>query len=141
MALTLNTVIDGPRRAVIQVQIDDTSGDEAATVVVDISALNPNGDGLVPVRVTVERVCASLDGFSARLEYDHTANTLILPIATDLTIDKLFRTDKREFPGSAGWKDTGTIGDGTGDIVITTTGNLAGDFGVMEISVRKEYAE
>lgn len=134
MALTLNNVVDGPRRVVTQIQIDDTSGDEAGTAVIDLSALTP-----APVALTIERVTANIVGFSATLEFDHTTDTLIIALADGDSVDFVWRGASHAGPGADGWKDTGTPGDGTGDVIITTTGNLAGDAGTIQIVAKKEF--
>jgi len=127
--VTLRTLIDGPKTAIIHVYLnsDGASGELADQVVVDASALIP-----VPSKVTIEEVWWDFVGFDGLLEFDATADTPAwkLPAGSG--------QGHRKFYLFGGIKDNSGAGS-TGDVLLTTNGfTAAGDEGTMIIKVRKD---
>lgn len=106
---SLQTLLDGVRKAVIKFEgILDTS-DLGSTVVVDASALQG-----APTKVRVDRIQYSVeDGLSVNLLFDATTDVRVLQLNGQGTIDG---NPFGGFPNNAG---TGV----TGDILATTTGH------------------
>lgn len=126
--VTLRTLVDGPKTAVVHVHLlcDGASGELTDQVVVDVSTFSP-----VPTKVTIEEVWYSLVGFDAMLEFDATA---------DKAAWKLGSSDSGyiDFRCFGGLKDNSGSGS-TGDVVLTTAGfTAATDEGTLIIKVRKD---
>lgn len=122
-AVTTEYVFNGGRRKVLHLtNISDATG-ESAVVKADISALTFNGG--VPTYTTVDMIDYNIQGMSSvRLYWDHTTDDeiAILPAGVG-TI---------HFEATGGKTDPRTSG-GTGDIVLTTNGQVSG--GTYDISI------
>lgn len=128
--ITLTTMMDGPRNVIRRIQISgDNSGDEAATQVLDASALATwRNQACNDVRI--DRVVSNLAGFAAQLLFDATANVKAIDIS-----DGDSDTDLSD---SGGITNNAGVGK-TGDILLTTTG-LGTEEGTIIIYGRKGYA-
>lgn len=124
----INTIIDGPRHVVIQVGIEGTGGDAVGDTLLDISTLTP-----LAARLVIEKVTASLEAFSATLSFDRTTDVLFAALPASNHSNLNFKDNNT---AAGGWLDDGT--GGTGDILISTTGIVAGVRGVVEIVARKK---
>jgi hypothetical protein len=116
-AVTVETVFNGQRRKIVHLtNISDSTG-ESAVVKVDISALTFGG-GQVPTYSTVDMIDYNIQGMSSvRLYWDHTADDEIAILPAGMgTI---------HFEAFGGKTDPRTAG-GTGDIVLTTNGQVSG---------------
>lgn len=125
--VTKQKVIDGDRNAVIHVWIagEAAGSDETDTVIVDVSDLSGS-----PSEVSLQKVHASLSGFTALLEWDATTDVPFfqLPDGSEVNAD---------FCGFGGLQNNAGTGV-TGDITITTTGlDAATDHGHITLWVRK----
>lgn len=126
--VTLRTLVDGPRHAVIHVHLksDGASGELTDSVVVDVSTLNP-----APSKVTIEELHWDTSGFDSMLEFDATTDTAAWKLPAGYT-------GHQDFRSFGGIKDDSGSGT-TGDIVLSTTGfTAAGDEGTIIIKVRKD---
>lgn len=111
-AVSSQTIIDGPRNAVMKfTNLSDGTG-EAAVVKVDVSALQG-----APSKVRIEKVHYCVNGMVVTLLWDATTDVRIIELSGDGWLD--FR-DFGGLPNNAG---AGV----TGDIAFTTTGATAGD--------------
>ena len=116
---------DGKLNYKVKVHIDgDGSGDEAATLLIDVSTLNHAPTGLVLISVN-----SALVGFTAELEWDATTNIHFWEIPD---YDHSINLGEAGIPNNAG---AGV----TGDVDITTTGLGAGDTGHMVLLFEKRY--
>lgn len=125
--VTLRTLIDGPRQAVIHVHLlsDGAAGELADEVLVDVSTLSP-----APSKVTVEQIWWDIAGFDIFLEFDATADTALWKLGAGEGF--------QDFRSFGGIKDNTGAGS-TGDIVATTDGfTAATDEGTLIITVRKD---
>lgn len=121
--ITRQTLVNDARNLVVKIHIvGDSSGDEAATSLVDVSALDANMD-----RVKITRIQSSLEGFSVNLIWDATANVDIMTLTqTDMDMD---------FSSMGGL--TNNAGSGrTGDILMDTLG-LATEEGTIILHMKK----
>lgn len=125
--VTLRTLVDGPRHAVIHIHLlsDGAAGELADQVLVDVSTLNP-----VPAKTTVEQIWWDLAGFDLLLEFDATADTTLWKLGAGEGF--------QDFRSFGGIKDNTGSGS-TGDIVATSDGFTAvTDEGTLLIWVRKD---
>ena len=130
MADTLTRVIleDGPRRAVVRVQLNCDGTGSTDAILVDRSVL------VAPeaARLVIEKVDFSIDGMTIALEFDHTTDDHIASLTGWGEID--FTMNGRYH----GYVDPDSAG-GTGDIVGTTTGHSNGDTATLVFWLRKKY--
>jgi hypothetical protein len=126
---TVRKLIDGPRHTVIHAYMasDGSSGELTDQVLVDASTLDP-----VPTKLVVECVKWNLDGFTATLEFDATADVPFMVLDSGSDGDKDFRS-------VGGLVDNSGVGS-TGDITITSDGfSTVADNGSITIQVRKNF--
>lgn len=123
-AITKQTIINDSRNLVVKIHIvGDGSGDETATNLVDISALDSKAD-----RVKITKIISSLEGFSVNLIFDATANVDIMTLTqTDTTLDF---TDIGGLVNNAG-------SGRTGDILMDTVGLAAAEEGTIILHMKK----
>jgi len=104
----------------------DGTGESAVTKV-DISNLRGDG-GFIPTRTAIDRVKYDAYGFTAiRLYWDRTPAEDIVVLAGNNSSDLCFKS---------GIVDPGESGDGTGDILLTSTGATNGDTYTIQIDFR-----
>lgn len=123
------TILDGPRNAVIKVFLasDGAAGELTDEVVVDVSALYG-----APAKVHLTRVMHAFRGFDALLEWDATTDKGIMTLTPESGVSE---ADFRDFGGIPNDAGTGV----TGDILLTTTGFTAsGDTGWLLLEVVKD---
>ena len=117
-AVTAEYLYSGQRRKVLHLtNISDASG-ESGVIKADISTLTFN-NGVVPTYTAVDMIDYNIQGFtSIRLFWDHTTDDeiSILPAGGHGVID---------WNAVGGKTDPRTAG-GTGDILLTTAGAVAG---------------
>ena len=128
---TEQVINDGPRNLNIKYTIGGTSGDVAATKLVDVSDfVDAEGNTLGANSLTLIGIDASLTGFSCKLAWDATADVDLIEIPSD---DVLTR-DFREYGGIKNNSGAGS----TGDVMFTTTGFTAsGDGGHIYLKFKK----
>jgi len=128
---TQQVISDGSRNLYLKYTIAGTTGDAAATKLVDASAFSDaDGNALGANSLTLIGIDASLTGFSCKLVWDATANVDLIEIPSD---DVLTR-DFREHGGIKNNSGTGS----TGDVMFTTTGYTAsGDGGHIYLKFKK----
>lgn len=125
--VTKTAVVDGKHLAYVRVYLasDGSSGELTDEVLLDASAL-AGGKNIT----TIHRVQGSLTGFSAKLEFDATADVPFMTLAADTDFDYDHRANP--IPNNAG---SGI----TGDVTITTSGFTAsGDEGFLIFTVGKD---
>jgi hypothetical protein len=130
MAITVTTLHDGPRNAVVHVSIvGDGSGDLADEVLVDPAAFDPP----LPARpaLKISKIMYDFTGFNAYLEFDYlSSDTPIWSMSGD-------QPGCFDFDSLGGLTDRSNELDGSGKLQITTDGLAAGDRGSMVLWVRK----
>lgn len=124
-AVTSQTIVDGPRNAVMKfTNISDGTGESAVTKV-DVSALSGS-----PSRVRIERVHYDTDGMSVQILWDADSDVLALSIPQD----ESGTFDFCRFGGI-----TNNAGAGvTGDIKFTTVNHASGDTYNVTLEMVKE---
>ena len=131
MAQIVKTVIhDGPRNAVLHVSfVGDGGGDLTDEVLLDPAAFDPP----LPSRPAL-RICQlwyDFTGFDAYLEYDYLfSDTPIWTLSggqgTEICFEKF-----------GGLTDRSNPLDGSGKLMVTTSGLEVGDFGTLVLGVEK----
>jgi hypothetical protein len=114
--VTTETVFDGLKRKIVHwTSVSDGTGESGVTKV-DISALTFAG-GQTPTYTVIDRIDYDISGMTVRLYWDHTADDeiAILP-------DNSGSIDFWAMGGKADPQSTG----GTGDILLTTNGQVDG---------------
>jgi hypothetical protein len=116
-AVTSEYVFSGHKRKILHLtSVSDGTG-ESAVVKADISALTVDG-GKTPTYSTVDMIDFAIQGFTAvRLYWDHDTDDEIALLPTG--------TGTIHFGAIGGKTDPKTSG-GTGDIVLTTDGEVSG---------------
>lgn len=126
-AVTSQTLVDGPRNAVMKfTNISDSTG-EAAVTKVDVSALSG-----APASVVIERIDYNTRGMGVNILWDATADVL----AYALESDGGGCLDFTPFGGIPNNSGSGK----TGDINFTTQGAGAGDSYSIILHLRKKSA-
>lgn len=125
--VSTNTIFNGQRKLIIQLNsVSDGTG-ESAVVKVDKSTLI-GLDGAEPSKLVVESIDWMVDGMTVELFFDRTSDVKIATLVGSGYTDYMC-------PGP-GLQDTGT--GGTGDIILTTTGASAGDSYKILLVLRKK---
>lgn len=126
--ITRHTIVDGSRKLVVVIHIDgDGSGEETNTVLVDASTYSP-----AYTNCSLQNMHANLQGFTADLDWDATANVPITAVP-DYEVDYLLKDGLTPIPNNAG-------AGRTGDILISTTGLGVGDHGTIYLELNKKSA-
>jgi len=125
-AVTSQTLVDGPRNAVMKfTNVSDGTGESAITKV-DVSALSGS-----PTAVRVDRVIYSTTGMSVSMLWDATADVLLMALPAD-------RSDDIDLCDIGGIQNNAGAGV-TGDIQFTTLGHTAGDTYTIILHMVKKY--
>lgn len=121
MAATVQTIIGGPNRYVINVRggyaITDASADLTDSIILDISTITtgPAGPNIAPNKLSIQEIWWTINTYSyCLLEFDR---------GTDHVIDYFQGQGYMDFRPYGGKVDKGT--GGTGDLILTTSGGGA----------------
>lgn len=129
--VTITNILDGPRNAVFHVSLlGDGSGDVTDEVLIDpASSFNPALKDAPTI--TIEKLWYDFSGFNARLEFDYLVSDTP---AWSMSGNQAIQLD---FSCFGGIKDRSNELDGSGKLMLTTSGLGVGDFGTLIIHVRK----
>jgi|TARA_R100000742_G_C4263416_1_gene81271 hypothetical protein len=131
-AVTSTTILDGDRKAVIQLTNTSDGTGESAVTKVDVSALSTrSSDGATCTGCKIEKIVYTTFGMSVKLLWDATTDTIALDLNSGYS-------DSFDFSEFGGLQNTSGSGK-TGDIQLTTTGHASGDSYVIVLTVLKEY--
>lgn len=125
--ITKHTIQDGSKNLVVKVHIlGDGTGEETALVLLDASSYTPafTSGKLIGVH-------SALNGFTAHLDWDATANIPLLDIP-----DYEYNLNGEQIGWFGGIPNNAGAGK-TGDILMTTIGLGAGDHGTLILEIRK----
>ena len=124
---TLQTIHDGARNLVVKCKLTGDGTDVTALKLIDASTYTAPVPG-VGASLKVMKIISQMDGFTAALLWDATTDVEFVNIPNqEMTQDF---TDIGGLINNAG---TGI----TGDIMITTVGNAAGEDGTIILYMRK----
>lgn len=128
--ISVTTLLDGPRNAVVHVSfLGDGTGELTDEVLLDPAAFDPP---LPPVpALRIDRLWYAFAGFDARLQFDYLASNT--PVWSMLGGEAIHM----DFAGFGGLTDRSDALDGSGKLLLTTVGLEEGSFGSMVIWARK----
>jgi hypothetical protein len=131
-AVTSQTLIDGPNKAVMKfTNVSDGTG-ESAVVKVDVSALAASLDGDACSEVVIERIWWQCIGMKVKILFDATSDQFCIELGENQSGDH----DYSSFGGL-----TNNAGAGkTGDVSFTTVGHTSGDTYTVILYMRKKFA-
>ena len=130
-AVTSQTIIDGPKTAVLKfTNISDGTGEDAVKIV-DVSALSKNGNVDSCTKATIEKIWWECNGMKVKILFD--ADTDVFCI--ELGENQSGHHDYTSFGGLINNAGTGV----TGDIMFTTVGHSSDDTYTVMLQVRKEF--
>jgi len=131
-AVTSQTLIDGPKHAVMKfTNVSDGTG-ESAVVKVDVSALSASADGDTCNEVVIERIWWQCIGMKVKILFDATSDQFCIELGENQSGDH----DYRSFGGL-----TNNAGSGkTGDVAFTTVGHSSADTYTIILYMRKKFA-
>lgn len=130
--VTITKLNDGPRNAVFHVSIfSDGSGEETDSVLIDPATSFDPALNAEPT-ITIDRLWYDLTGFNAYMEFDY--------LASDTPVWSMSggQANSIDFCYFGGLKDRSNPLDGSGKLMLNTSGLGAGDFGTIIIKVRKD---
>lgn len=128
-SVTSQTILDGPRNAVMMfTNVSDGSG-ETAVLKVDVSALSAGPNGAPCTGVTVWRVLYDIFGMSVSMLWDATTDVRFLVLAG---------YGNHDFGETSGIPNNAGAGK-TGDILFTTNGATSGDTYSIMLHMIKHY--
>ena len=131
-AVTSQTLIDGPNKAVMKfTNVSDGTG-ESAVVKVDVSALAASADGDSCSEVVIERIWWQCIGMKVKILFDATSDQFCIELGENQSGDH----DYSSFGGLTNNAGTGK----TGDIAFTTVGHTSGDTYTVILYMRKKFA-
>ena len=129
-AVTSQTLVDGPKKAVLKfTNISDGTG-ESAVKKVDVSALESN-DGRTCTGATIEKIWWQCNGMKVKILFDATSDAFCI----ELGENQSGHHDYTSFGGLVNNAGSGV----TGDIMFTTVGHSSADTYTVIMQVRKEY--
>ena len=130
-AVTSQTLIDGPNKAVMKfTNVSDGSG-ESAVVKVDVSALEASLISTACSEVIIERIQWQCIGMKVQILFDATTNAFCIELGENQSGDH----DYTSFGGL-----TNNAGSGvTGDVLFTTVGHSSADTYTIILYMRKKY--
>tara|TARA_R100001129_G_scaffold186658_1_gene179784 strand:+ start:12780 stop:13181 length:402 start_codon:yes stop_codon:yes gene_type:complete len=130
-AVTSQTIIDGPKNAVMKfTNVSDGSGESAVTKV-DVSALSNSANGDTCTGVVIERLWWQCIGMKVQILWDATSDQFCIELGENQSGNH----DYTVFGGL-----TNNSGSGkTGDLKFTTVGASSADTYTIIVHMRKQF--
>ncbi len=128
IAVTKQTLLDGPRNLVVKVHLVGDGTDMASVLVINASDYSNPTPG-VGASLKIMRIWYSLSTFDVELEWDASSNVDIITLAGGTT-------DTLDFRSIGGLINNAGSGV-TGDIDFTTTGNTTTEDGTIILWMKK----
>jgi len=130
-AVTSQTLIDGPNKAVIKfTNVSDGSG-ESAVKKVDVSALSNSADGVACSGVVIERIWWQCIGMKVQILWDASTDAFCIELGEN-------QSGSHDYSIFGGL--TNNAGSGkTGDLMFTTVGHTSADTYTIILYMRKKY--
>ena len=125
------TILDGPKTAVMKfTNISDGTGESAVTKV-DVSALSAGTDGATCTGVSIEQIWWQCLGMKVSIFFDATSDVLAIQLGEN-------QSGHHDYTSFGGIPNNGGSGV-TGDIKFTTVGHDNTDTYTVILYLRKEY--
>lgn len=130
--VTVTKILDGARNAIFHISVlGDGSGDVTDETLIDPTTSFDPAFKAKPA-MTIEKLWYDLSGFNARLEFDYLVSDTP---AWTMSGNQAAQLD---FCGFGGLKDRSNELDGSGKLMLTTSGLASGEFGTLIVHVRKD---
>ena len=130
-AVTSQTLIDGPKHAVMKfTNVSDGTG-ESTVKKVDVSALSSSLDGVACSEVVIERIWWQCNGMKVQILFDATTNAFCIELGEN-------QSGNQDYTNFGGLSNNSGSGK-TGDVLFTTVGHTSADTYTIIMSMRKEY--
>ena len=129
--VTSQTLIDGPKQAVMKfTNVSDGSG-ESAVVKVDVSALSDSVDGDTCTGVVIERIWWQCIGMKVQILCNASSNVFCIELGEN-------QSGSHDYSSFGGL--TNNAGSGKdGDLLFTTVGASSADTYTVILDMRKKY--
>jgi len=125
------TILDGPKYAVLKfTNVSDGTGESAVTKV-DVSGLATSANGSTCTGVTIQKIWWQCTGMKVSILFDATSDVL----AIQLGENQSGHHDYTSFGGIPNNAGSGV----TGDVQFTTVGHSSGDTYTIILYLRKEF--
>ena len=130
-AVTSQTLINGPKQAVMKfTNVSDGSG-ESAVVKVDVSALSDSVDGDTCTGVVIERIWWQCIGMKVQILWNASSNVFCIELGEN-------QSGSHDYSSFGGL--TNNAGSGKdGDLLFTTVGASSADTYTVILDMRKKY--
>ncbi len=130
-AVTSQTLVDGPGHAVMKfTNVSDGTGESAVTKV-DVSALQPNQNGLSCTGVEIERIWWQCIGMKVKILWDASTDQFCIELGEN-------QSGSHDYTIFGGL--TNNAGSGkTGDVNFTTVGHTSADTYTIVLYMRKKF--
>ncbi len=127
----LQTIHDGLRTLIVKCNIiGDGSGEETATMLIDISTYASMPNQGTPTSCAIDKIQAWIEGFSVRLLWEADTDVAAIQLQQGET--------EQDFRHSGGLINNAGTGV-TGDIKFTTVGLGSGDQATILLTLHKKY--
>ena len=131
-AVTSQTLIDGPKQAVMKfTNVSDGTG-ESAVVKVDVSALSDSVDGDTCTGVVIEKIWWQCIGMKVQILWDASSDVFCIELGEN-------QSGSHDYSSFGGLTNNSGSGK-TGDIAFTTVGASSADTYTVILDMRKKYA-
>ena len=130
-AVTSQTLVDGPGHVVMKfTNVSDGTGESAVTKV-DVSALQPNQNGLPCTGVEIERIWWQCIGMKVKILWDASTDQICIELGEN-------QSGSHDYTIFGGL--TNNAGSGkTGDVNFTTVGHTSADTYTIVLYMRKKF--
>lgn len=130
-AVTSQTIIDGPKNAVMKfTNVSDGSGESAVTKV-DVSALSNSANGDTCTGVVIERLWWQCIGMKVQILWDATSDQFCIELGEN-------QSGNHDYTVFGGLPNNAGSGK-TGDLNFTTVGASSADTYTIIMHMRKEF--
>ena len=130
-AVATQTILDGPKYAVLKfTNVSDGTGESAVTKV-DVSGLATSADGSTCTGATIQKIWWQCTGMKVNILFDATSDVLAIQLSEN-------QSGHHDYTSFGGIPNNGGSGV-TGDIKFTTVGHDDTDTYTVILYLRKEY--
>lgn len=131
-AVTVTTVLDGPKEAVFYLTNTSDGTGESAVTKVDVSALSSLQDGTACTGVRLKSITFANVGMGVKLLWDATTDVIAAELPADYA-------DTLDYSAMSGLPNVAASGGNTGDVKLTTVGHSSGDTYSIVLYCLKQY--
>jgi hypothetical protein len=130
-AVTTQTIVDGPKYAVLKLtNISDGTGESAVTKV-DVSGLAESANGVTCTGATIQKIWWQCTGMKVSILFDASTDVLAIQLGEN-------QSGHHDYTSFGGLINNAGSGK-TGDINFTTVAHSSGDTYTVILYLRKEF--